>query len=306
MSTFVPEQFIRPVEGQPDLFAFTYSFGVAPEGKAQTDSITLDPDSITVLDDGDLLIEGWAANFQGLDRQNENFTEGAFQRGIKSFLSGQRALCFHHQYDKGIGEVLALEEVEGKGLKMKARVDHQPESSPLRYIYNAIKKGTYKGLSVGGYFRRKLTEKGWRIADMDFTEISVTPVPIHPGTGFAVVAGKALVDAPEVEVEMKVEVDQASLDALDRLQQSMETLVTTFEGKALPKSHDPAAASTLASLLQGIAQVRTFASAAREFTENDDLNGLADEVESVTVKWEAAAHKLAAKIGPLPASQPAV
>lgn len=307
VSTFAPEQFIRPVDGQPDLFAFTYSFGLSPEGKADPGSITLDPDSITELEDGDLLIEGWAANFEGLDRQNENFMEGAFQRGIKSFLSGQRALCFHHKHDMGIGEVLDLQEVEGKGLKMKARVDHQPESSPLRYIYNAIKKGTYKGLSVGGFFRRKLTPKGWRIADMDFTEISVTPVPVHPGTGFAVVAGKALEDAPPAEpAKITVEgVDLAVAD-LERLERSVETLAATFEGKALPKSHDPRAAEVLAALLQGIAQVRTFASGAREFAENEDLSGLADEVESTSVKWEAAAHKLAAKIGPLPAQQPAL
>lgn len=230
VSTFAPEQFIRPVDGQPDLFAFTYAFGLAPEGKAAAGNVTLDPDSITVLDDGDLLIEGWAANFEGLDRQNENFTDGAFKRGIKSFLNGQRALCFHHQFDKGIGEVLDLEEVEGKGLKMKARVDHQPESSPLRYIYNAIKKGTYKGLSVGGYFKRKLTEKGWRIADMDFTEISVTPVPVHPGTGFAVIAGKALENAPEPEATPA----DPAIEALERLHRSTERLVATFEGKALP------------------------------------------------------------------------
>jgi hypothetical protein len=29
---------------------------------------------------------------------------------------------------------------------------------------------------------------------VDFTEISVTPVPIHPGTSLSVVAGKALQD----------------------------------------------------------------------------------------------------------------
>ena len=55
---------------------------------------------------------------------------------------------------------------------MKARVDKQEPTSPLYYIYNAIKKGTYSGLSVGGFFKRKYVEGKRSIADMDFTEIT--------------------------------------------------------------------------------------------------------------------------------------
>jgi len=145
----------------------------------------------TILDNGDLIIEGYAAVFDGVDRTDENFLNGAFRRGIKAFLEGQATLCFHHKHDHGIGKVLDLREDE-RGLWMKARVDYQPESSPLRYIYNGIKKGTYNALSVGGYFARRLTARGWRISAVDVTEVSVTPVPAHPRTSFAVVAGKAL------------------------------------------------------------------------------------------------------------------
>lgn len=143
-------------------------------------------------DAGDLIIEGYAAVFDGIDRQGENFVDGAFRRAIREFLTRQASLNFHHRYELGIGKVLDLREVKGKGLWMRARVDFQPESSPLFYIYNGVKKGTYTALSVGGYFRRRLTAAGWRIADVDLTEISVTPVPAHPGTRLDVVAGKAL------------------------------------------------------------------------------------------------------------------
>lgn len=196
---------LRAVEGEEDRFAFTYGF--LPEGKSADDQV------VTETEDGDLIIEGYAAVFDGVDRTNENFVEGAFQRGIKSFLTRQASLNFHHRYDMGIGKVLDLREVEGKGLWMRARVDYQPESSPLRYIYNGIKKGTYNALSVGGYFNRRLTSRGWRIADMDFTEISVTPVPCHPGTNFAVVAGKAL---SEMEVPTKPEVEGDEIRSSDR------------------------------------------------------------------------------------------
>jgi len=142
---------------------------------------------------GDLLISGWAARFDGIDRHGEQFAEGSFQHGIKSFLEGNHPLCYHHQHDKAIGEVLSLKEVPGEGLWMTARVDSQPESSPLRWIYNAIKSKTISHLSVGGFFRRKVTAAGVRIVSMDFTEISCTAVPVFNGTSFAVSGeGKAL------------------------------------------------------------------------------------------------------------------
>lgn len=186
--------FIKPVEGHEDLFAFRHDFLL--EGKALEDGRAAP--TVTEEENGDLIIEGWAASFEGLDRQGENFIPGAFERGIKSFLNGQAALCFHHKADMGIGSVLDLTE-KPEGLWMRARVDHQPESSPLRYIYNAVKKGSYKGLSVGGFFKRVLHEGKRMIGDMDFTEISITPVAQHPKTQFAVVAGKALEHGAPVE-----------------------------------------------------------------------------------------------------------
>lgn len=211
--------FVKPVEGQSDLFAFRYGFNL--EGKALEDG----PAPVVREDDsGDLIIEGYAAVFEGTDRQDENFIPGSFERGIKSFLSGNNSLCYHHKHDHVIGEVLDLREEEGKGLFMRARVDNQPESSPLRWIYNAVKKGSMKGLSVGGFFRRKLTEAGQRIADMDFTEVSVTGVPVHPGTSFGVVAGKAL---ESDEQDPAPGVDEIIVD-FDSIDKSIEALGSVF------------------------------------------------------------------------------
>jgi HK97 family phage prohead protease len=143
----------------------------------------------TVDDHGDLIIEGWAAVFDGTDRQGENFTDGAFREGIKSFLSGQAALCYQHKHDLVLGRVLDLREVEGKGLWMRARLDAAVRRHPtLGVIFDQVKKGSIRALSVGGFFKRKLTEAGYKINGVDFTEISVTAVPVHPGTNFAVVA----------------------------------------------------------------------------------------------------------------------
>jgi HK97 family phage prohead protease len=291
---FNPAMFVKPVEGDSELVAFTYGFGLAPEGKAGQPGLMEDA-TVTELDDGDLLIEGYAADFTGVDREGENFAPGAFERGLKSFLGGQSALCYHHDSKAGIGKVLDLKEI-GDKLFMRARVDKQEPTSPLHYIYNGIKKGSYRGLSAGGFFKRALTEAGRRIVDVDLTEFSVTPVPVHPGTGFNVVAGKAL------DVGEKPEEDAETLpvEELQRASAALTQLTETLETKALPRNHDPMLAQWVTNFIKNVGVLREFSTEARNFGEHEDVTSLADEIESSAVKWEAVAHKLAAKHGPVP------
>lgn len=229
MSIELPvESFVHPVKGDDDVFAFKYDFTL--EGKAVEDQV------VTELEDGDLLIEGYAAVFDGIDRENENFAPGAFQEGIKSFLDGQAAFCYHHKHDKVLGKVLELEEEEGKGLRMKARVDGAIRNHPeLGTIYQQIKRGTINALSVGGFFRRKLTEAGPRITGMDFTEISATPVPVHPGTRFAVVAGKALasdLNVPDGVTAPNLPEEEIRDEDFFRLQMALDELGSVINGLA--------------------------------------------------------------------------
>lgn len=221
--------FVSQVPNSDDIVAFNFGFQL--EGKSAGDPI------VEELDDGDLLIEGWAAEFDGVDRQGENFMDGAFQRGIKSFLNGAAALCFNHKHEKVLGKVLDLEEVEGKGLKMRARVDGAIKDHPeLGTIYNQIKKGTLSALSVGGFFKRQLTPAGTRISDMDFTEISVTGVPVHSRPAFSVVAGKALEGAPthtEVTVQITPEL-QGVLASLDNLSAALDVFAGDTPSSEIP------------------------------------------------------------------------
>lgn len=181
--------FVKAVEGHDDMAAFQFDFELG-EGKALSDSIVEED-----VETGDLIIEGYAAVFDGLDREGENFAPGAFTRGCKAFLSHSAPLCFHHSKRDVLGKVLDLREEEGKGLWMRARIDGAIKSHPtLGTIYNQIKRGTFNGLSVQGFFKRALQEGGPKIVDMDFTEISVTAAPVHTGPRFAVVGSKALSD----------------------------------------------------------------------------------------------------------------
>lgn len=240
---FPADLFVKPVAGDDDLFAFRIDF--VPEGKAVADGPT---QVVTEAENGDLIIEGYAAVFEGMDRQNENFAEGAFQRGIKSFLKGQAGLCFHHKHDKLLGKVLELEEEEGKGLRMKARVDGAIRKHPeLGVYYEQIKNGSLNALSVGGFFKRALSAAGRKIVDMDFTEISVTPVPVHPGTNFAVVAGKALVsdvqEVDNVKVDLPPATEEIREDDLWMLNESLATIERIIERIGTRKSDNSQAAA---------------------------------------------------------------
>jgi HK97 family phage prohead protease len=145
--------------------------------------------SATELEDGSLLLEGFAVVFAGLDRQNENFAPGCLARACKAFLAGPASLCFHHKTADVLGKVLEMSEVPGVGIRVKARVDGAIKNHPtLDTLYQQIKNGTLTGLSLGGYFKRA----GNKIVDVDPTELSVTGVPVHTQPAFAVVSGKAL------------------------------------------------------------------------------------------------------------------
>ena len=148
--------------------------------------------TVSTGDNGDFYVEGWAARFDGLDRQGEQFAPGAFRDAIARFLSQQSAFCVDHRTHLVIGKVLQLEE-RPEGLWMRARVDGATRNDPtLQRFYHQIKGGTINALSVGGYFSRALVNGARKIIRCDFTEISATAVPAFPGTTLAVAAGKAL------------------------------------------------------------------------------------------------------------------
>jgi HK97 family phage prohead protease len=147
------------------------------------------PDRKAVADDGSIIIEGYASDI-GLDRQDEMFEDGAFTKAIEKFLSTNPVLLYHHDAGKALGRVLELEPHPGKGLWMKAVIDPPAQGSWAEDVFEKVKRGTIKGLSVGGRFFRPT--KG-RISRADLMEISVTPLPVNPRTLFAV-AQKAFGD----------------------------------------------------------------------------------------------------------------
>ena len=119
---------------------------------------------------------------------------GSFTKAITEFMGRpHRPFVYHHSFKSVLGTVVALAE-DRIGVKLTAKVNHQPESSPLRWVYNALKNGTIKGLSAGGKFTREFKADGSaNIIDVDLIECSATATPVLASTELNVISeGKAL------------------------------------------------------------------------------------------------------------------
>lgn len=170
-----------------------------------------------VTEAGDTVyIEGYASDF-GLDRQDEAFEPGAFEKGMKDFMSSNPVLLYHHKYDQALGQIEEFEHRKD-GLWVKARVDAPEPGTSLADVVRKIKTGTIRGFSVGGRFKRRETVKGPRIHTADINEISVTPLPVNPRTLFAV-AGKAFGD--DTDLQKLISQLEAVSDQFDALESAM-------------------------------------------------------------------------------------
>ncbi len=160
---------------------------------------------------GGLVVEGYAAGFNR-DRQNEAFEpDASFETSLRRYLSDNPILCYHHQYDKALG-VVEDARMDSKGLFIRARLDIPEPGTELADVFRKVKSGTIKGFSIGGRFHRKQTPTGPRIYTAEIVEISVTPLPVEPGSLFAV-AGKAVgTETIAAQLEQLGEL----LDTLDR------------------------------------------------------------------------------------------
>lgn len=181
-----------------------------------TFDFSLDADARVELEGKALRIEGYAAGFDR-DRENEAFERGVFDKGLEKYFKRNPVLCYHHHTDQALG-VVEEAKLDGKGLFVKARLDDPEPGTPLADVWNKVKSGTIKGFSVGGIFQRRMTPAGPRIHTADVAEISVTPVPMEPGSLFAL-AGKAFGS-------------EENLDEAIAAVAALNAAVDAFEGKA--------------------------------------------------------------------------
>lgn len=154
---------------------------MAVEFVAMKTRFSLDGKSIYAkeLNTGDLEISGYAVVWDGLDADGETFVRGAMREAIPAFLESGGVLAWNHRpADHPLGRVLEMRE-DDIGVFFKGRVDAQAQSSPLRWLYDSVKRGTMRGVSCGGYFgTRRPTAFGDLIERvLRITEVSLTTHP---------------------------------------------------------------------------------------------------------------------------------
>lgn len=152
---------------------------------------------VNELRSGDIEFSGYAVVWSGLDAAGENFVRGAVRDAIPDYLAGSAPVAFHHDGSKILGRVLEMRE-DHKGVFVRGRVDRQEPTSPLYYVYDAVKRGSVRGLSLSGYFQRAATAAGRMISKvLRIVEVSLTPTAQHPLTGVHALEVKAMIGEPD-------------------------------------------------------------------------------------------------------------
>ena len=192
--------------------------------------LTLDAKaSVSEDDDGSVWVEGYASDF-GLDRQDEAFEPGAFEKGMKNFMKNP-VILYHHKMDEAMGQVKEFEH-RNDGLWIKARLDAAEPGTAAADRLRKVKSGTIRGMSVGGKFhRRKGPDGKARIFQADLLEISLTPTPINPRSLLGVV-GKAFGDE-ELEADDAKSIDLGPMmERLERVAGVFAKVGEVIEAKA--------------------------------------------------------------------------
>lgn len=202
-----------------------YSGGVKTDAPFHLDFVLDRKAAINDGEDGEVYVQGFASDF-GLDRQDEAFEEGAFQKGMEEFMKNP-VILYHHHFDEPLGKITEFENRK-EGLWVKGRLDVPEPGTKAADIVRKVRSGTIRGFSVGGKFhRRKGPDGRARIHTADMHEISLTPLPINPRS-LAEVAGKAFPDeAPEGDTDLK-----ALVARIAELAEVFERAEKLIEGKA--------------------------------------------------------------------------
>jgi len=163
-----------------------------------------------VEEDGDLFIAGYASDFD-IDRDGEYIAPGALQKALDAYMENP-VLCYHHKMSEAMGQVVEAR-VDGKGLWIKARVDQPEPGTEAANRFRQVAKGTLRGFSIGGFFKKAVERGRTMIREIDLVEISLTPTPVNPRT-LGTVVGKALHDEMNMDIGSEEE-ETSLLDALE-------------------------------------------------------------------------------------------
>jgi len=190
--------------------------------------ITLPTEKSVTTDSGDVIIEGYAADFE-VDRQGEAFLPGAFDAALEKATRAEIPLLFEHDNKRQLGVIEELRVDPERGLWTRARIAKASAGSWAEDVVGKIKRGMMKGLSVRGLSKIKMTSEGPRIGTIDLAEISVTPVPVQPGALFAVAQKSFEAAAEELGTGSIEAVEDETAKALAHFEHRLHDLYAAFD-----------------------------------------------------------------------------
>jgi HK97 family phage prohead protease len=130
--------------------------------------------------DGPGILEGYAAVFGNVDRDNEVIVPGAFARSLEDFKTSG-FLCNGHNWKEELGTIVDAKE-DDQGLFVVAEFFSTPDAQQVRSrLAEKQARGRRQGMSIG--YRVKSADKrnGVRyLQEIDVMEASVVTVPANP------------------------------------------------------------------------------------------------------------------------------
>lgn len=172
-------------EGAQEFFA---DFGFFRDVVEEDVTIKGLPEAEPKAKKGDLVLRGYA-NTWVEDRDFEMVSRHAFDHTLKAYLQKNPIILNQHDHRQRIGQV-AEGDTDDTGLKVTGYV-RKPQEGEERWrlsLYNDIKAGIVRTMSIGGFFWRELIDGNVMVTDIDLFEISVVAVPSNPDSIFAAAA----------------------------------------------------------------------------------------------------------------------
>jgi HK97 family phage prohead protease len=125
-------------------------------------------------------LEGYAAVFNNVDRDDEVIDPGAFQRSLDDFKASG-FLCNGHNWKEELGTIVDAKE-DDHGLLVTAEFFSTADAQQVRQrLAEKHARGRRQGMSIGYRVKQASKVNGVRhLTDLDLMEVSVVTVPANP------------------------------------------------------------------------------------------------------------------------------
>ncbi|MFI4977727.1 MAG: HK97 family phage prohead protease [Solirubrobacterales bacterium] len=151
-----------------------------------------------------LLVSGYAATFD-LDKVNDKINPYALDATVARYMATNPVLMYAHKLGlPPVGRVIRAEIHRAKGLWIEAIMPRPRDGSFGAEVWEAVKNGVLRAMSVGGAFFRNSKGSHNEVHGMRLDEISICPIAVS-GSAFATAVTpthvKCLADGGYVPIE---------------------------------------------------------------------------------------------------------